>query len=182
MENPPSRSSFVTALAWIFIALAGFTSLISLLQTIMMRVMFRSEAMSAVLHDTSEGPPMPPLVTFLFGHFQWIPAFFLGISILTLIAAIALLRRHNWGRLVFIGVMAIGIAWEVGSLALMPFVFSSFTDLPDNMPPDLREQLSLMPKLVFGFSGLIVIVMTVLFAWIIKKLVSADIKREFARK
>jgi len=181
MENPVPRSSFVTVLAWIFIALAGFSSLISLLQNIMIHVMFRSGAMAAALQDTGNGPPMGGLAKFAFDHLQWIPAFFLGISLITLIAAIALLRRRNWGRLAFIAVMGIGIAWELGSLAVMPFFFRSFTQLPGTVPPDLRAQFSLLPKLMFGFSALVAVALAVLFAWIIKRLASADIKREFVR-
>ena len=46
------RSTFVTVLAWIFIALTGFTTLITGLQKVMIRLMFSSEQM----HANGNGP------------------------------------------------------------------------------------------------------------------------------
>lgn len=141
----------------------------------------RSHVMTAALQETGKGPPMPHWAKFALGHIQWVFAFFFGASVLTLIAAIALLKRRNWGRLAFVGVMGLGVAWEVSSLAVMPFFFHSFTQLPEDISPDLRAQFSLIPKLMFGFSALVAMALAMLFAWLIKRLLSADVRREFVR-
>jgi len=178
MENRRPRSSFVTTLAWIFIVLAGFSTLISLLQNIMFNVVFGGDTMTAALQDPRM-PPMPAFAKFVLGHVQWIMGGFLAMSILTLVAAIALLRRHNWGRVLFIAIMAAGLVWELGSLTLLPFMFSSFSAIPDTAPPDFRDSFAVMSKVIVAFSVLVSIALSVLFAWIIKRLVSADIRSEF---
>ncbi|MDD2271386.1 MAG: hypothetical protein PHP95_11805 [Desulfuromonadaceae bacterium] len=52
--TPPQRSTFVNVLAWIFIVLGGFTTFISILQNIMIRVMFRKEEMTQAMKQAEE--------------------------------------------------------------------------------------------------------------------------------
>jgi hypothetical protein len=49
---PPQRSTFGNVLAWIFIVLGGFATFISILQNIMIRMLFHKEKMTACLAPT----------------------------------------------------------------------------------------------------------------------------------
>ncbi len=57
--SPQTRSDFVTTLAWIFIALAGFAVFISLLQNIMLNFFFPLDKMTSALQGP-DGQRIPP--------------------------------------------------------------------------------------------------------------------------
>ena len=174
-RNAVPRSAFVTAVAWVFIALAGFATLIAVLQNIMIGLMFPADAM----REVENAKDMPAFARFMFAHPQVIFGSFLAISAATLIAAIGLLRRKNWARLLFIGIMALGILWNVVSVALPFFMFSSMPPMPENTPSDFRDSFDIVWKVMTVFTILMAVAFAVLFGWIIKRLVSREIKHEF---
>jgi len=174
-----NRSAFVTGLAWTFIALGGFATLIALLQNIMLTLMFPMDEMRSAMHEADKAHPMPPLFRFMFDNFRLFFASFLVVSALTLVSAIGLLKRQNWARLIFIGIMAFGILWNLAGLA-MPFVMSSWLPpMPEQAPADFRTQFDLMWKIMTAFTVVIGLTFAGLFGWLIMRLVSQDIKREF---
>ena len=173
------RSAFVTGLAWTFIALAGFATFISVMQNVMFTLMFPAEEMRAIARDSRNGPPMPGAVRFMFENFRYFLAAFLVLSAGTLISAIGLLKRKNWARLAFIAIMAIGVVWNLAGLA-MPFVMTPLIpEMPGQVPPDFKDNFRLMQNIMIGFAVVMGLAFAGLFAWIIKRLVSDDIKREF---
>jgi hypothetical protein len=169
------RSAFVTAVAWVFIALAGFATLIGILQNIMIGLMFPTEAM----REVEEMKDMPAFARFMFSHPQVIFGSFLVISAGTLISAIGLLNRKNWARLLFIGIMGLGILWNVGSIALPFFIFSSMPPMPEHTPPDFQDSFKIVWVMMTAFTVVIAVAFAWLFGWIIKRLVSREIRREF---
>ena len=104
-----SRSGFVTALAWLFIVLGGFATLMGLLQNLMINLLLPI----AVREEGAKDPPWA--AAFMFDYIHLIFLGFLAVSALTLAAAIGLLLRRNWARLVFIGLMGFGILWNLAS-------------------------------------------------------------------
>jgi MFS family permease len=174
-SNATPRSIFVTAVAWIFIGLAGFATLIAILQNIMIALVFPTEA----IREAENAKDMPAFVRFLLSHPQIFFGSFLAVSAATLISAIGLLRRKNWARLLFIGIMALGILWNVGGMVMPYFVFSSMPPMPDHVPSDFRDGFDIFFKVMMVFTVLIGIAFACLFGWIIKRLMSHEIKREF---
>lgn len=173
-----NRSGFITGLAWTFIALAGFSTLIAILQNIMLTVMFPEDAFKSAMQDAET---MPGWFRFMFEHFRLFFMAFLVVSAVTLISAVGLLKRRNWARLVFIGIMALGVVWNLGGLA-MPFMMSSMMpDMPADAHSEFQDNFELMWSVMIAFSVVMALVFAGLFAWIIKRLMSGDIKREFLR-
>ena len=170
------RSTFVTTLAWVFIVLGGFATLIALLQNIMLTVML-PEGIPPI-EQSGKAEDIPAFARFMFDNFRLIFAGFLVLSAVTLSSAIGLLKRMNWARLSFIGIMSLGILWNIATVALTFFVFSSIP-FPESAPPDFREQHELMNKIMMYFTLVMAVCLTALFAWIIKRLVSNDVVREF---
>jgi hypothetical protein len=174
-----ARSAFVTGLAWSFIVLAGFASVISVLQNIMIALMFPMEEMRASVRESETTPPMPAMFRFMFEYFQYVVAGFLLLSVGTLISAIGLLKRKNWARLIFVVIMALGIVWNLASLA-MPFLMSSMMpEMPAPAHSDFHDNFKLMWNIMMGFTVVMCLAFAALFAWIIKRLLAADIRREF---
>ena len=172
------RSAFVTGLAWTFIGLAGFATLISVLQNIMIFLIFPVEEMRMAVKEVREAQGMPAGFSFMFEYMWLLFVLFLFISATTLVSAIGLLKRRNWARLVFIGIMAVGILWNLGSLA-MPFLMTSWMPAPEHAPPEFLEVFDLVWKIMMAVSILMGLAFAALFGWIIKRLVSAEIKSEF---
>lgn len=85
------RSSFVTALAWVFIVLSGFATLIAIAQNVMINTMFPVDQMETAMHSAKAQQNMTPLAEFMASHFRLFFGTFLVLSAVTLISSIALL-------------------------------------------------------------------------------------------
>lgn len=179
MNENRAKSTFVTVVAWIFIALSGFGTVIALLQNILVQTVFRSPDVTQAMHVSPPGAP--PFAAFMATHFQWFFLAFLLVSAFMLVSSIGLLRRWNWARLCFVGLMVLAIAWQLAGLGLQFVMFSS-----------MREQFSIAsaqggPDMAPFFiaiavvSILFAIGISAVFGWIVKKLLSAPIAAEFRR-
>lgn len=174
--NSIPRSGFVTAVAWIFITLSGFATLIAILQNIMISLMFSGD----MAREAGNAKDIPAFARFMFSHPRLIFGAFLAVSATTLLASIGLLRRSNWARLLFIGIMGLGILWNIVGM-IFPFIMHSFMPpMPSDTPADVRDNFELMRKVMTAFTVLMALAFTGLFGWIMKRLTSPDIKREFA--
>jgi hypothetical protein len=176
VNSTNNRSTFVTVVAWIFISLSGFGTMISILQNIMIQTMFRGPEMEKAL-QAPPPPGAPPFAAFMASHFQLFFLAFLIVSVLMLASSIGLLKRKNWARLLFVGLMILGIAWNLGGLILQMTMFSSMQDSFANAPgaPNMKPFMIGMAvvSVIFalGFSGL--------FGWIAKRLLSPAVVAEF---
>lgn len=176
---PPLRSSFVTALAWVFIGLAGFATLIALLQNLMLQLLFLPDM---------QGPSMPPLppdlpapAQWMFGHMAWFFRAFLLVSVATLVAAIGLLLRREWARRLFVGLMGFAIAYQLFGLAWQWWFMGSmdaFMRAP-GMPPGTDAVMHGFMRVAQAFGMLMALVFAALFGWIIRRLCSAKVRDEF---
>ena len=175
MNENTNRSKFVTALAWVFIATAGFTTFMSLLQTFVLLALFPMDDMNETLRQAG-GAEIPLVFRFLFAHVQLV--FFVSIllSATTLVSSVGLLKRQNWARIFFVWMLGLGIFWTLISI---PAIFL----IPSGIPPELDDafgdRFQTMLNLVKGFSFLLALAHCALFGWIIKKLISPKIKSEF---
>jgi hypothetical protein len=169
------KSSFVTILAWIFIVLAGFATFISIMQNIMINMVFPLDEMQQQINSPEAQASIPNFASFMFSHFRLFFFSFLVVSSSTLIAAIGLLRRKNWARILFIVMMSFGIAWNLGGLILQQFMFSNMPHMNGSQP----VQFDVFVNVIRVFSFLMALAVSILFGWIIKRLVSPAIKQEF---
>jgi len=173
------RSTFVTVIAWIFIALSGFTTVISILQNIMIQTIFSNPEFS---QETKALPPdAPAFAAFMIEHFRLFFFAFLLASAFMLVSSIGLLKRRNWARLCFIGFMALAIVWHMGGLAIQFSMFSAMHEqvsaAATHGAPDMAPFFIAMAV----FSVVLALGFSFLFGWIIKKLISAPIAAEFRR-
>lgn len=181
MSELKQRSVFVTVVAWIFIALSGFGTLISILQNILIQTAFSSAEFNQAMQAPAP-PGTPPFAMFMATHMHWFFLLFLLASAFMLVSSIGLLKRWNWARLCFVGLMVLGIAWQLVGLGIQFSMFSSmreqFSAAATQGGPDMGPffvaiaVVSVLFALVFG----------VLFGWIAKRLLSAEIAAEFRRQ
>lgn len=177
MEPEATRSGFVTALAWVFIALAGFSTFISIAQNIMIGLMFDPSHFNA-LSNAPGAEDMPAFFRFMSSHIRLFFFSFLIISSTLLISSIGLLKRKNWGRIIFMAIMWLGIAWIVFGVIMQFTMFPQMMpDLPDGIE---AERFNTMFTVMRVFTLVFSAAFCGLFGWIIKKLSSKSIKREFS--
>ena len=150
----PPRSSFVTVVAWIFIVLSGFSTLIGALQNLMIRSMPFDQLNSALQDSTAAQLPAPARV--IFSHFQLFFLVTFLLSLLMLISSIGLLRRHNWARLAFIGLLVLGIIYLLGGLFLQQSFMSSFNTINGVPSTANRHLLTDVLRGEWKFDGFIV--------------------------
>ncbi len=172
-QDGQPRSTFVTKLARILILLSAFTTLISAFQNFMFFLISPKFRMDKVLQSPELASKIPPFHRFMLSHVQLLLPAMLVIFAVTLVRAIAFLKRKNWARIVFIVLMSLGIASSLGILLLLP-------GLSDEMKrgPSAR-QFEVTFSVVRVFTTAISLGLAVLFGWIIRKLLSRPIRAEF---
>lgn len=171
-------SSFVTVVAWIYIAFGGLATFISLMQNIIINTVFPFDQM----HDAQvrSGVAMPALFDAIFHHIRLIIFLFFLASLTTFLTAIGLLNRKSWARLVFIGILVLSIAWNVAGLVLQQVMVSSMPTMNvPNAPADFDTAMQGMMIGIRVFSAIFAIGFSVLFGWMIKRLISPAIAAEF---
>ena len=178
MNTAVTRSTFVTVLAWIFIGLSAFGALIGVLQVVMLFTLLADSPFNELsVASPPEGIPAPAM--FLMSHFKALFCLILAINVATLVISIGLLRRKNWARLAFSGLMGLGILQAVAGLAFQVWMFSAMKDMFEVAPdaPNMEPFL-----IVIGcFSALFAAGFVWLYAWIIKRLMSKPIAAEFSK-
>jgi len=171
------RSTFVSVVAWLFIILSGFSSLIALAQNLMLHLAFPLDKMKEQA-ASQYAQNIPAFARFMVGHFDWFFAAFLLVSLITLIISIGLLKRRNWARLAFISLMIAGILWNIAGIIIQQSIMADMP-LPANAPAEYRAQAETMHTIITALSVVFAGGAIVLFAWITWKLRSPAIAAEF---
>ena len=96
-------------------------------------------------------------------------------STFALVCAVAFLKRRDWARRAWVALLGLGIAFHV--VALVLFFLGVLLHPVGTSDEDVRFaqmlQLMVVPMAV-GALG-----MAILFAWLMKRLLAADVRREF---
>jgi hypothetical protein len=166
-------SSFVTAVAWVFIALAGLGTLITAMQNIMLFTVFPLEEVRQLPADDPEVQAVPAWAKFAMRHFKLWFLFFFAVSAATLVSAVGLLRRLNWARLLFVGILIFGVIWNLGAPVLGLAMMRA-----DRFGPEGGD-VARMHLFMQAFTGVLALGMACLFGWIAWRLCSPTIRAEF---
>lgn len=143
---------FISGLAWTFIALGVLGLLCSAPLAIIGWFLVDAAAYAAAIDEAirTSPVPVPPGLQWSLHHVREIMATGAALSLVTLAAAVGLLRRREWARVTFIVLLWIGaVAHLVWAVA--PFVSG---DLPG--PALVLAAVSAVFALTFG----------VLYAWV----------------
>lgn len=174
MDNP-KPSSFVNTVAWVFIVFTGYATIISLMQNILVFTVIPDFV--PVSTDASQIDSFSLLSNFMFNNFHILVVLFALFSATFFTSSIALLKRKNWGRMVFIAFMYFGIIGLVGGFLVFLIVIT--TTYPELNIKSNSQPLNTMMTVMLVFFGIFYLGISGLFGWIIKKLSSDEIKSEF---
>jgi len=171
MEHQKKSSSFINVFAWISIISSGFGILVGIMQNVMMHNMMKDANFEQAINQKEN---IPPLIKFMFDNFELLVMGTLLITIVVFIASIGLLKRKNWARLFFIVLLIVGIIWTVVGGA-MQFSFMDSMMTTNTPPPEFQNMQNTM-KIIMG---IMTVAMLGLYAYLIKRLSSNEIKQEF---
>lgn len=167
-----AKSTFVTALAWVFIIGAGFALLGSVMQVIMVSTIFSAEELQTVPDGA------PAVVTFMSQQLHFIVYGFGALTLFTFISAIALLQRKSWARVAFVIILTLGVVWQLGGIIMQ---LTNHFDYPAPPAGEGFEGIERMGNMIRWFSVAVALAVSGLFIGLIKKLVSRPIVDEFTR-
>jgi len=169
-----ARSLFVTATAWVFILLGVMSCLSALVQNAML---------ASLLPELSSSPAASGVTNLLQDYLPWVVGTGVVMSLATLASAIGLLLRLDWARRTFIALLVVAIVANLLGLWLQQEMMQSVVSRT-------LGSVALPPQAMGVFGGFVTaarvmaVVVTLgacaLLAWIIRRLMSAGVRQEFA--
>lgn len=174
MTERELRAQAVTLLAWVFIILAALMTLIGATQNILLHWLypqFLSELTTSLYNA-------PPMARFMAAHLEWLVGLFTLLSATLFIAAIGVLRRYDWARRLFIGLLIVGLAWKVINLVLMIF-FIADLPLARTTAFNSAAEVETFQTLMIGFNALLTVGLAVALIWISRYLSLPKVTVEF---
>ena len=175
--NVGARSLFVTATAWVFIILAALASVSALVQNAAVASLMPG------LQLASERNPLPLFTGLLIGYLPWVVGTGLVMSLATLASAIGLLLRLDWARRTFIGLLVIAIVANLLGLWLQQEVVQSLVNNTLRSVAIPQQAMGVFGGFVTAarvMAVLMTLVGCLLLGWIIRRLMSAGVRQEFA--
>ena len=175
--NVGARSIFVTATAWVFIILAALASVSALVQNAAVASLMPG------LRLATEGNTLPLLTGLLIGYLPWVVGTGLVMSLATLASAIGLLLRLDWARRTFIGLLVVAIFANLLGLWLQQEVVQSVVSNTLSSVAIPQQAMGVFGGFVTAarvMAVLMTLVGCALLGWIIRRLMSAVVRQEFA--
>lgn len=177
----PQRSEFVTVMAWISLALGLLGVVSGLMQGVMLLAMPADRMLQDLLGVVAPEVQLPSAILWIFGNLGLLNFLSLLSSALFAVVSYGLLKRHEWGRVGFVLLLAASAL--LGLLGVGVFVH--FLDLANGMTsaeiaeidPAFQSLQSAM-KIAVIVAALLV---AVLHGAIIWKLYRPGIRAEFTR-
>ena len=172
-----ARSLFVTLTAWVFIVLAALTSASALVQNATVASLMPG------LQIAIAREPLPLLTGLLIGYLPWVVGAGLMLALATLASAVGLLVRLDWARRTFIGLLVVAILANLFGLWLQHEVVGSVLSHTLHHGEIPAQALGVLGGFVTA-TRVLAVLMTLLacalLGWIIRGLMSAGVRQEFA--
>ena len=172
--NVGSRSRFVNFIAWMFILLAAFTCEWAVIQNA------TRSAWAALATDQSS---LPWLTGLLMRHATWVFSAAIALSLATMVCAFGLLRRIEWARRVFIGLLMVAIGVDLAGLWLQQEFMHLLVDSALRQATFTQGAAEVVDNVVTTarvLAGLVTLVFSLALAGIIRRLMSPAVRQEFA--
>lgn len=175
------RSKFLTFIAWVFIAITGFLVAMALTENIMFNFIFPFNEIKTIIKTAEAITYIPAGAKFYCSNIKLIFLGFFVVSAMALTSSIGLLKRKNWARILFIFIMTLEIIWYWGGVFLQGAVVPKILELPKLIGYSSSQNIEKTFFIIHTITTTVGIIFTILFGWIIKILISKNIKQEFLK-
>lgn len=175
----PRRSQFVTAMAVISIVLGITGTAYGLLQAVVVAVLLDSESLKSALAEIP-AESLPPAAHWLIANLPGMGWGFVLMSGAFLAASVGLLKRYEWGRLLFIFFMVAGATANFLGVWLLAAVFDWLQSLPVSTEAAyLQAELAQLRVTLLATTAGSAIVFAALHGWIVYQLCTRAVRSEF---
>lgn len=176
----PARSSFVTVMAWLTLAVAALGVAGNGLQALLVLAFPQSADLSTLLPP---GTPQPAMLGWLARHMLALSLWSVAGSLLLGWVSWALLQRREWARLAFIALLVLA---ALANFACIPLAGSALSMVVPATGASSAEELARLqatvgPMLTVLRAMLWIASLAIagLHGWIVWRLCRADIRAEF---
>jgi len=170
-----TRSRFVTNTGLSFAVVAGGMVAVSVLQLLLLLVSFPPRPGGVRERMAGRFAEAPWALNFVATHpVSWV-LLVTVVSSITLVAALALLRRKNWGRRLFIAVLGVFLAWIAVALPSLLAMRPEDFAIRGSVPQGFYYPFLLIRAFTIGI-GLLVVVVCIM---IIVRLRTPSTRSEF---
>jgi hypothetical protein len=176
-DEPVRRSTFVTVLAWLGIAGFSLTALMFATEALVIWPMIK-HGVTDQLASNPAASANPQAVQMGAAMTPYLLAGLIALALLGIAASVGLLRRRNWGRILIIMFLALGVVCAVFGL-LGGLVMGS---MPASGQPEGVSSAQ-MDQIMGGVRILMLggsVVVALLCSWLMYKLLSKPIQTEFS--
>jgi lysylphosphatidylglycerol synthetase-like protein (DUF2156 family) len=185
VANPPNlgettggatleRSTFITVLAWLLIVGAGLGVFMTSVQVVVIVLLAPNDLFPA---DKSIELPMP--ASFLAAYPFLIFGVFWASAVAALAAGVGLLRRKNWARLVFLGLLCLAVMWNLGSIWIAHSMLGHFSTAPAGASDSFAREFETAAAAMRIAATLFSLVVTAVCCWLAWRLLSKQVRAEF---
>jgi uncharacterized membrane protein YozB (DUF420 family) len=177
MQQPGHRSLFVTVIAWCTIVSAAFGVVIGLAQNVFFALFMSPEQLARMLAMLPPG--MEAVAEVTYGSLRVALLAFLALAVIFLLTGIGLLRRRNWARVVFVAAIATGTLYSVVTYFLLDTAGDLAVLVPTATIDGTTADFAPMVAMMRATATALTIVLTAFNLWLIWRLLSPAIRREF---
>lgn len=170
------RSSSITLLALFVIVTSAGSTLLFAAQNVMLHLLVDLRDLPLAAPEVVSR--LPPSIAFLLGHLYLLMAAMLALSVVALLSGIGLLLRINLARVVFIGLLLVGVAWNLGMLWLQHRSTGSMAEIAREAGAPAGDAAVLS---ALGVAALVSVLLSLLCLWLVRWLSSEPVRREFGQ-
>lgn len=175
---------FVGVLGWVSLAMAVLGVLYGGMQVISGLMFPPDHYLRLITAAGGEAPTLPPLMQWMYTHTLWVGVLMVTLSLVLLLVSWALLKRHEWGRKLFIALLVVGTLWQFASLWALPQMVEGTLALQGGMLPKGQEmpvEFQTLMSAAMWMGGVVSVVFAAVHAWLIWKLCTPTIRAQFTR-
>lgn len=181
--QPRPTGSFVTVIGWIAFALALLGAFYGLTQ-VLSGLFMPKDFYLRMTNPAGRPISLPPMMEWFYTHTLLIGIVELVLSSLFAWVSWNLLKRRDWARVAFIAFLLLGVAWQFGSLWMMPQMFEGTLAMQASMLPpgqSLPEEMKGIMRMAMLMGCAVSLLIATAFGWTAWKLHTAKARAEFVR-
>jgi hypothetical protein len=173
--NVGSRSRFVSFVAWLFLLLSAVACVWAVIQ---------NATQSAWVAELGvDKSVLPWLSAKLVRYLPWVLSAAAALSLATLVCSVGLLKRVEWARRTFIGLLVVAMVVDLGSLWLQQEFAQLFVESALRQATLPQKAAALFDGMITTarvLAGFLTLSAGLALAAIIRRLMSPTVRQEFA--
>ena len=179
--QPRPGGSFVTVIGWIAFALALLGALYGLTQVIG-GLFMPKDIYLRMMNPGGQALTLPPLMEWFYTHTLLVGIVELALSALFAWVSWHVLKRRDWARIAFVAFLLLGMAWQFGSMWLMPQMVEGIMSAQSAMLPPgqhMPGEMRGIMRVAMMMGSAVGLLIAALLGWVAWKFCTRRVREEF---